>query len=383
MAGWGLPVPEVLDVDGALGIVVLEDLGDLTLQEALRERRSTPAATSSTAQALDQLVVLQREAARGPAARALLPDRLRLREALLGAALLLEALPGGLPRSATSRWRTGPWSRTASTASAAEIASWPRVLCHRDFHSRNLMLPPRRALLDRLPGRAHGPRHLRPRVAAARLLRGRWRRSSWSDRAEEFRQKAVPGRGARHLPAPLRAHVRPAEPEGARARSATWRPCAGTASTCPTSRAPSTTLRRNLARHPELSGLRRALARHLEELRLSADGRASRTSARHVGEEVRVQGWLHNKRSSGKLQFLIVRDGSGFAQAVVAKAAVPAEAWDGGGEGGPGVLAGADGPGEGGQARAGRLRGGRDRPRASSRPSTTTRSRPRSTAPRS
>ena len=49
---------------------------------------------------------------------------------------------------------------------------------------------------------------------------------------------------------------------------------------------------------------------------------------RHVGEEVLVQGWLHNKRSSGKLQFLTVRDGSGFAQAVMAKAAVPAEAWE-------------------------------------------------------
>jgi asparaginyl-tRNA synthetase len=47
----------------------------------------------------------------------------------------------------------------------------------------------------------------------------------------------------------------------------------------------------------------------------------------HVGEEVRVCGWLHNKRSSGKLQFLIVRDGSGFSQAVMAKAAVPPEAW--------------------------------------------------------
>jgi asparaginyl-tRNA synthetase len=47
----------------------------------------------------------------------------------------------------------------------------------------------------------------------------------------------------------------------------------------------------------------------------------------HVGQEVRVQGWLHNKRSSGKLQFLIVRDGSGFAQAVMAKAAVPEAAW--------------------------------------------------------
>jgi asparaginyl-tRNA synthetase len=49
----------------------------------------------------------------------------------------------------------------------------------------------------------------------------------------------------------------------------------------------------------------------------------------HAGREVRVQGWVHNKRSSGKLQFLIVRDGSGFAQAVVSKAAVPPEAWEG------------------------------------------------------
>ena len=48
---------------------------------------------------------------------------------------------------------------------------------------------------------------------------------------------------------------------------------------------------------------------------------------RHVGQEVRVQGWLHNKRSSGKIQFLIVRDGSGFAQAVVARSAVPEAAW--------------------------------------------------------
>src|SRR5258707_14232974 len=47
----------------------------------------------------------------------------------------------------------------------------------------------------------------------------------------------------------------------------------------------------------------------------------------HVGQEIRLQGWLHNKRSSGKLQFLIVRDGSGFAQAVLAKAAVPEAAW--------------------------------------------------------
>ncbi len=43
---------------------------------------------------------------------------------------------------------------------------------------------------------------------------------------------------------------------------------------------------------------------------------------RHEGEEVTVKGWLHNRRSSGKIHFLIVRDGTGFIQAVMSKAAV-------------------------------------------------------------
>src|SRR5919204_350604 len=37
----------------------------------------------------------------------------------------------------------------------------------------------------------------------------------------------------------------------------------------------------------------------------------------HVGEDVRLQGWLYNRRSKGKLHFLIVRDGSGLIQAVM------------------------------------------------------------------
>ena len=39
----------------------------------------------------------------------------------------------------------------------------------------------------------------------------------------------------------------------------------------------------------------------------------------HVDEEVRVNGWLYNKRGSGKIQFLIIRDGSGVTQGVVVK----------------------------------------------------------------
>src|SRR5579862_8126240 len=43
---------------------------------------------------------------------------------------------------------------------------------------------------------------------------------------------------------------------------------------------------------------------------------------KHEGEEVTLKGWLQNRRSSGKIHFLIVRDGTGFIQAVMSKAAV-------------------------------------------------------------
>ncbi|GAB6088159.1 asparagine--tRNA ligase [Alkaliphilus crotonatoxidans] len=44
--------------------------------------------------------------------------------------------------------------------------------------------------------------------------------------------------------------------------------------------------------------------------------------AKHDGKEVTIQGWLFNKRSSGKIHFLQIRDGSGFIQGVVVKAEV-------------------------------------------------------------
>ncbi|PYR53883.1 MAG: asparagine--tRNA ligase [Acidobacteria bacterium] len=47
--------------------------------------------------------------------------------------------------------------------------------------------------------------------------------------------------------------------------------------------------------------------------------------AKHDGQEVTLKGWLHNRRSSGKIHFLIVRDGTGFIQAVMSKAAVGEE----------------------------------------------------------
>ena len=44
-----------------------------------------------------------------------------------------------------------------------------------------------------------------------------------------------------------------------------------------------------------------------------------RDVSKHVGEEVTLKGWLYNMRSSGKLMFPQVRDGSGIIQGVVFK----------------------------------------------------------------
>jgi asparaginyl-tRNA synthetase len=49
--------------------------------------------------------------------------------------------------------------------------------------------------------------------------------------------------------------------------------------------------------------------------------------AKYEGQQVTIDGWLHNRRSSGKIHFLILRDGTGFLQAVMSRAAVGDEAF--------------------------------------------------------
>lgn len=50
--------------------------------------------------------------------------------------------------------------------------------------------------------------------------------------------------------------------------------------------------------------------------------------APYVGEEVELTGWAYNFRSSGKIFFLQLRDGSGRIQAVFTKAELPEEEWN-------------------------------------------------------
>src|SRR5438034_9177055 len=48
----------------------------------------------------------------------------------------------------------------------------------------------------------------------------------------------------------------------------------------------------------------------------------------HVGKEVALKGWLYNLRSSGKILFPQLRDGTGLVQCVVLKNSVAPEVWD-------------------------------------------------------
>lgn len=48
----------------------------------------------------------------------------------------------------------------------------------------------------------------------------------------------------------------------------------------------------------------------------------------HVGKEVTLKGWLYNKRESGKVKFLILRDGTGYLQCIVFKGNVTPEVFE-------------------------------------------------------
>jgi aminoglycoside/choline kinase family phosphotransferase len=134
-----LPVPVILGHSDALGILALQDLGDLTLQAHLGA--ATPAEHAALyRQAVAFIDVLQRRGAE------LASDRY----VPYGIAFDVEKLTWELEFftkyfvEGYRGVRFAPGEREALTAEwsamVEELAAEPRVLCHRDYHSRNLML---------------------------------------------------------------------------------------------------------------------------------------------------------------------------------------------------------------------------------------------------
>lgn len=262
LAGYGLPVPEILDQDGERAIVVLEDLGDQMLQEVLRDAE-TPEVVELYREAIDQLVQLQHAAASSAQKAACFHVAFDIEklswelhyfekhflEGLRGADLGVEdraTLAEGFHRL------------------AQEIASWPRVLCHRDFHSRNLMRHHGVLFWIDFQDARMGP----ATYDLASLLRDSYvdlAEEFVAERAEEFRQRALPGeaKDAFQRRFDLTSVQRNLKALGTFGYMATVRQNSVYLQYIPR------TLRyaaHNLRRYPELAGLRRVLARHVEEL---------------------------------------------------------------------------------------------------------------------
>ncbi len=139
LAAMPVPIPRILAHSDALGIIAIEDLGDVTLQAHV-EATSAKAGDNLYRQAVSFINPIKRRG-HDLASQDYVPYGLAFDEKKLiwelqfFTANFLEAHRGAV---LTGRVRTALALEYAELA--ADLASDPRVLCHRDYHSRNLML---------------------------------------------------------------------------------------------------------------------------------------------------------------------------------------------------------------------------------------------------
>jgi N-acetylmuramate 1-kinase len=140
-----LPVPEIYDVDGRAGIIIQEDLGDNQLCKVL-ETASGEEREPLVEQAIEIISRIQAATAKA-FERDSICSRLAFDEAKLGWELnfFFEHYFGSYRKENLTHGQTAELKAELNDI-AADLAARPRVLCHRDFHSFNLIIDPRRRL---------------------------------------------------------------------------------------------------------------------------------------------------------------------------------------------------------------------------------------------
>ena len=258
----GLPVPKILDHDGAIGVYEQEDLGDLTLQHALATA-SSGRKVDLYREAIDEIVVAQREAPKVPQ-RAICFHTAFDIEKLSWELHYFEKHFLELHRRVDLSVEDRSRLAEGFHGLAEQIASWPRVLCHRDYHSRNLMQHDGRLFWIDYQDARMGPQT----YDLASLLRDSYvtlDEEFVSDRAEEFRQKGAPSEARETFQQRLElmSIQRNLKALGTFGYMAVVRSNPVYLPYIPGTLAH---VKRNLARHPELASLASVLRRHLEEL---------------------------------------------------------------------------------------------------------------------
>jgi len=262
LADCGLPVPAIEEADGLRGVLLLEDLGDATLQEVLREA-SASEREDLYREATEQLVTLQRESLRSPRKAVCFQISFDIEKLTWELHYFLKHFLEGHRGCDLSVEDRATLSEAFHRLSE-EIASWPRVLCHRDYHSRNLMQHLGRLYWIDFQDARMGP----ATYDLASLLRDSYvdlEEGFVADRLEEFRQRAVPGeaRDVFRRRFELMSVQRNLKALGTFGYMQVVRGLDVYLPYIPRTLAHA---RRNLARHPELQALRRVLARHVKEL---------------------------------------------------------------------------------------------------------------------
>ena len=135
----GIPVPEIYSVDGQMGVIIQEDLGD---QQLFRVYEAAPDDECEQYKERAVNLIAQIQKATQPAfERQSISSRLAFDEPKLSWELdfFVEHFFMSLRKEALRHAEAAELKAELNDV-AAELAARPRVLCHRDFHAANLMV---------------------------------------------------------------------------------------------------------------------------------------------------------------------------------------------------------------------------------------------------